>query len=166
MKVISIIQPWATLIAMGEKKFETRSWSTKYRGELAIHSSKKIDKSICRQDPFYSVLAKHGYDESNLPTGVILATCQLSNCFKVFADKGTSAALEAGRMVRIVEGDEYEFGDYSQGRYAWELRDVNALVEPIPAKGQLSLWEHPLTETTEMEGLSLEQVSNLLPKEE
>jgi hypothetical protein len=47
MKVISIIQPWATLIAIGEKKFETRSWSTKYRGELAIHASKKIDKAAC-----------------------------------------------------------------------------------------------------------------------
>lgn len=146
MKVISIIQPWATLIAMGEKKFETRSWSTKYRGELAIHSSKKVNKEACRLEPIRSVLAKHGYDESNLPTGVILATCQLSNCFKVFADKGTSAALEVGRMVRIVEGDEYQFGDYSEGRFAWELRDVNALYEPIPAKGKLNLWEHPLTE--------------------
>lgn len=43
MKVISIIQPWATLIALGEKKFETRSWKTKYHGELAIHAIKKID---------------------------------------------------------------------------------------------------------------------------
>ncbi|KIV56204.1 ASCH domain-containing protein [Aneurinibacillus migulanus] len=143
MKVISIIQPWATLIALGEKKFETRSWSTKYRGELAIHSSKKIDKSICRQEPFRSVLAKHGYTESNLPIGVILATCQLVDCFKVTRDFGESANL-AGRYPVI--GNEYRFGDYSEGRFAWELLNIQKLDEPIPAKGKLNLWEHPLTE--------------------
>lgn len=44
MKTISIIQPWATLIMLGEKKYETRSWQREHRGELLIHSSKKIDK--------------------------------------------------------------------------------------------------------------------------
>jgi hypothetical protein len=46
MKAITIIQPWATLIALGEKKFETRSWTTKYRGPLAIHAGMKWGKWI------------------------------------------------------------------------------------------------------------------------
>ena len=56
MKVISIIQPWATLIMLGEKKFETRSWERDYRGELGIHASKKMNRfirSICNQEPFH-----------------------------------------------------------------------------------------------------------------
>ena len=46
MKVLSIIEPWATLIKEKKKVIETRSWKTSYRGELYIHASnKKINKS-------------------------------------------------------------------------------------------------------------------------
>lgn len=145
MKVISVIQPWATLIALGEKVFETRSWATKHRGELAIHSSKKVDKETCRQEPFRSILAKHGYTEKNLPVGMILATCQLVDCFKVVEDEGVQARLDT---EYIVMGNEYEFGDYEEGRFAWQLDNVQALAEPIPAKGQLNLWNYAI----EMEG--------------
>lgn len=138
MKVITIRQPWATLIALGEKKFETRSWRTKYRGKLGIHAGKNIDKAACRQEPIRSVLAKHGYTDKNLPTGVILATCKLSNCIKVANELVMTAYFNNG------EDNEYYFGDYSEGRYAWELQDVQALENPIYAKGQLSLWEYPL----------------------
>lgn len=40
MKALSLTQPWATLVAIGAKKIETRSWSTSYRGPVAIHASK------------------------------------------------------------------------------------------------------------------------------
>jgi hypothetical protein len=143
VKVISIIQPWATLIALGEKKFETRSWSTKYRGELAIHSSKKIDKDACSHVRIRSTLAKHGYTELNLPTGVIIATCTLADCFQVTQDFGAFAELDSGYLI---EESEYWFGDYSKGRFAWELLGVHALDEYIPAKGKLNLWEYPLAE--------------------
>ena len=46
MKVITLIQPWATLIMLQEKKIETRSWSTNIRGEIAIHAGKKVDKRM------------------------------------------------------------------------------------------------------------------------
>jgi len=41
MKVLSIIEPWATLIKEKKKYIETRTWKTSYRGELYIHVSKK-----------------------------------------------------------------------------------------------------------------------------
>lgn len=44
MKAITIRQPWASLIALGEKKIETRSWQTKYRGPILIHAGKSVDK--------------------------------------------------------------------------------------------------------------------------
>jgi len=40
MKAISVRQPWANMIASGKKTIETRTWSTRYRGRLAICSSK------------------------------------------------------------------------------------------------------------------------------
>ncbi|KIL35147.1 2-oxoglutarate dehydrogenase E1 [Cohnella kolymensis] len=148
MKVITVIQPWATLIAIGEKKFETRSWATKYRGVLAIHAGKKIDKAACRREPIRSVLANHGYDETNLPTGVILALGCLHECWPVMYDLSDPAWIGFERVERdeqavsvsAVRGNEYHFGDYSPGRFAWELSAVTRLSKPIPAKGQLSLW--------------------------
>jgi hypothetical protein len=41
LKAISVKQPWANLIASGEKTIETRLWETKYRGPLLIVSSKQ-----------------------------------------------------------------------------------------------------------------------------
>jgi activating signal cointegrator 1 len=146
MKVISIIQPWATLIVLGEKKFETRSWATKHRGELAIHAGKKIDKEACRREPIRSALAKQGYDEKNLPTGVILATCKLSNCHEIHIDHSGDAVLLAPNGAPeywIGAGsNEFSFGFYDFGRFAWRMTDMKRLTVPIPAKGQLGLWNY------------------------
>ena len=49
MKVLTIKQPWATLIMQGDKRFEFRSWQTKYRGELLIHAGKGIDKEAVKR---------------------------------------------------------------------------------------------------------------------
>jgi hypothetical protein len=140
LKVISIIQPWATLIALGEKQFETRSWATKYRGELAVHATKKPNKKICGYEPFRSVLGKHGYTEHNLSTGVILATCKLANCVQVVDNQDTWAILANGAEI---EGNEYRFGNFSEGRFAWQLSHVNQLEHYVAAKGKLGLWEYP-----------------------
>lgn len=143
MKAITIHQPWATLIALGEKRFETRSWATKHRGELAIHASKHILREACEREPFRSVLARHGYTANNLPTGAVVAVTELKECFKVHHDElGGVIALESEtRKTHFNTLDkEFAFGWYESGRYAWELRVVQRLPEPIPAKGQQGLW--------------------------
>jgi activating signal cointegrator 1 len=141
MKVISIMQPWATLIALGEKKFETRSWATKYRGELAIHASKKIDRQSCKTREIAQTLNKHGIVLTNdLPTGAIIAVCEIKECHKVTMEELCWASVDGGE---IIKGNEFIFGDYSVGRFAWELSDVKMLRNPILAKGQLGLWNYP-----------------------
>jgi hypothetical protein len=42
---LSIQQPWAWLIVNGHKDIENRSWATKFRGPVAIHAGKKLDRS-------------------------------------------------------------------------------------------------------------------------
>lgn len=72
MKAISLWQPWATLVAIDAKRFETRSWKTNYRGLLAIHAAKKfelVQKEYCLQDPFFAVLKANGLSVDNLPLG-------------------------------------------------------------------------------------------------
>lgn len=138
MKTITLHQPWASLIAYGHKRFETRGWRTHYRGPIAIHAGKQIDRQavlmIARDYP--SIWR----EISPLPTGVILATAELVECWEITENR--SLRLEG--IMRAVPLSEEYFGDYSPGRYAWELADVRQLTEPIPAKGQLSLWEYPL----------------------
>jgi hypothetical protein len=145
MKAITIHQPWASLIAIGEKRFETRGWATSYRGPLAIHAAKYIDREACEREPIKSALAEHGYTAYNLPTGAVVATGLLRHCYGVGGeDRLNGTAVFFGtpmpNAITKVFGNEYCFGDYTPGRYAWELTDVQQLAEPIPANGRQRLW--------------------------
>lgn len=136
-----MIQPWASLFVLREAKFETRSWRTNYRGPLAIHTSKKIDKAVCDHVAIQALLGKHGYTKDNLPTGMIIAVCQLEKCLKVIENNKTWAVLEDGQ---IVSGNDYFLGDFEVGGYAWQVKEMQLLDKLIPAKGKLGLWEHVL----------------------
>ncbi|BBI34492.1 ASCH domain-containing protein [Cohnella abietis] len=143
MKAITIHQPWATLIALGEKKYETRSWATKHRGPLAIHAGMKIDREACERESIKSTLAKHGYTADNLPTGAIVAITNLRECYKVHRDILAGLVLlhaESTRTYLETLSNEYHFGDYGVGRFAWRMKDVRRLIDPVPAKGQQGLW--------------------------
>jgi hypothetical protein len=139
MKALTIIQPWASLIVLGEKRIETRSWRTKYRGPILIHAGKSVDHDICKTNPFSAALVDHGIIfKQDMPIGSIIAKCNLIDCLRITHEDGIEAQLENDF---IVEANEYCFGDYSPGRFAWILDNVEPLKEPIPAKGKLSLWE-------------------------
>lgn len=143
MKSITIIQPWATLIALNEKKFETRSWPTKHRRPLAIHAGKKIDKEACEVQEIKAALARNGYTVDNLPTGAVVAISELKDCFRIRRDVlGGVIALESDTRKTYFNtlDKEYSFGWFDQGRYAWELADIKQLLAPIPAKGQKRIW--------------------------
>ena len=49
MKCLSLKQPYADLLALGEKTIELRKWNTKFRGEFLIHASKNIDIEACER---------------------------------------------------------------------------------------------------------------------
>lgn len=135
MKVISVIQPWAQLLALGEKRYETRHWQTFYRGPIAIHASRQTDEALymCRMPSYWRLLEKHGIAHtSELGWGAIIATATLIACHPTSYD-----------FWKTLHGNEQEvmLGDFSGGRYAWELRDVRLLPEPIPARGKPGLWD-------------------------
>jgi len=140
MRAITIRQPWATLIALGEKRFETRSRRTHIRGPLAIHAGKNVDREACEREPIKSTLAKHGYTAENLPTGAIIATCNLSDCLAMGAVDGDRISLAGNRVGYLdIESNEYHFGWYERGRFANELTNVKR-INPIPVKGQQGFW--------------------------
>ncbi len=124
MKVLTIKQPWATLIMEGYKRFEFRSWKTKYRGDLLIHAGKGVDKEAMRR------LAK--YIPEDMPTGKILGKVTLIDCIKC-DEKFKEVCLKENK-------DVYAKSTFVE-RYAWQLVNVKVFDEPIEAKGKLSLWE-------------------------
>ncbi len=148
MKAITIHQPWATLIEIGVKRFETRGWITKYRGQIAIHAAKKVDREACEREPIKSILAKHGYTADNLVTGAVVATTELRECFLVKRDVlGGVVMLESerGKTHFNTSSNQFHFGDFTDGRYAWELANIKQLPQPVPAKGQQGLWNWEVT---------------------
>lgn len=143
MKCISLWQPWATLMAIGAKKIETRSWETLYRGPLAIHAAKKWDRELlamCRTEPFRSVLLKAALEadgvashaDQALSFGAIVCVVNLDDCRRVHDG-----------WVPDVSDNEIAFGDYTPGRFAWITSGVRRLDKPIPFRGAQGLFEVP-----------------------
>jgi hypothetical protein len=140
MKALTLWQPWASLIAQGEKKVETRSWCTKYRGDLAIHASAKAPPKWLGASRFSAAFRNELADvlmvrtdrvdlrTRALPLGAILCIVRL-------------AAIEPTEQVAgILCQRELIFGNYEEGRYAWFLELVSTFETPIPAKGNRMLW--------------------------
>jgi len=128
VRVLSLTEPWATLIYCGKKRIETRSWKTAYRGELYIHaSSTKIPKTCSRE-----VLEL--IEGVPLHYGHIICKCQLVDCIYM-----TEEFVEDMKKNHPIE---YLCGDYQVGRYAWVLEDIEMLFEEIFAKGHLGVWNY------------------------
>ena len=146
MKAITILEPWASLIAYGHKQIETRSWSTKYRGQIAIHAGQETKRAFYSL-PIINALGISCVSEHwlNIRLGSVIAIADLLDCLKVRGtasliignDKSVAAILENNMRVM---GNELAFGDYTHGRYAWILANVRR-IEPVPAKGRQRLWE-------------------------
>lgn len=133
MKVLSLLQPWASLVVMGHKKIETRRWSTKYRGELLIHASMgKAGGLLAKEPPF----TKYITDFNSLPFGAIIGKVILEDIVPVDHLTISTAAINQLAL------EEKAFGDYTAGRYAWILTDAIAFTTAITASGKLHLWDY------------------------
>ncbi len=160
MKAITIWQPWASLLACGGKRFETRSWATSYRGPIAIHAAKKSVFHVLDliPSPVLAEMTKRiraGWKD--LPTGAVIATAELVNVWHIVhrpgrnVDKAKYIPVGAESMTTDKHdpafGDyfvpsemELAFGDWTPGRYAWEIANVK-MITPVSIKGRQGLWE-------------------------
>lgn len=126
MKVLTIKEPFATLIKDKVKIYETRSWKTNYRGEIYIHAGISLSKAV-------NVEIAKKYLKSNINPGYILCKCELVDCI-----------LMTKEFIDYIykETKEYDYGRYEEGRYAWQLKVLEVLPEPIKAKGKLGIWNY------------------------
>ena len=162
-KAITLYQPYASLVSIGAKKMETRSWKTNYRGPLAIHAAKsKKYLDLGWKEPFFTALTslqkvnEQGRVCLSWWLGYVVAVCELVDCCEVVEESPNYYHLESGNNPRnyvcLLKRDllyhkadkEVYFGDYALGRYAWILENVKPLEKPVQAKGQQRLWNWEL----------------------
>ena len=125
MKVITIKQPFASLIAEGIKEYEFRTWKTKYRGPLLIHAGKGIDKEAMNKFACYNL---------DYPQGCIIAKVELTDCIKI-GDKERKMLEKKNPLVysNIIKKTDWN-------GYGFKIENVKK-INPIEINGKLSLWD-------------------------
>lgn len=160
---LSLTQPWAQLVAIGQKRVETRSWNTSYRGLIAIQAALKmpleavatLESAACR-DVLDAEIRRAIRDLGGIYRGSVVAVARLVTVLPIVGDRlpDGERCVQANRgVVRVCEpspcghalervGARHEaaFGDYRAGRFAWLLDDIRRLDSPVPVKGRQGLW--------------------------
>ena len=108
MKVLTLKQPWASLVANGYKVYEFRSWKTKYRGEILIHAGCGVDKEWLDKVKDYGI---------DFPKKKILCRVVLEDCIEIDD--------EFNQMVKTLDSNVYSHKDRTG--YAWKLGKVTKL---------------------------------------
>lgn len=130
MKVLSLTEPYATLIKENIKKIETRSWKTNYRGEIYIHASiTSVSKDVKNNSKLMNLV-----NNINLNFGNIICKCNLVDC--IYMDEDFVEKIKQDNPI------DYICGEYKVGRYAWILEDIEPLKEVIPSRGELGIWNY------------------------
>ena len=124
MKVLTIKQPWASLIIDGYKKYEFRSWKTNYRGKILIHAGLNIEKKVLERFNEY-----HLYYEK----GAIIGEATLVDC--ILVDEKFNEELRNINPLVYAKSNHVE-------TYAWKLENIKKYDTPIFIKGKLGLWNY------------------------
>ena len=127
LKVLTLRQPWATLVAEGIKRYEFRSWKTKYRGKVLIHAGTGIDKEDMKK-----------YKNMNLefPYRKILAVVEIEDCLE----------LDEELNNKIISENNIAYGNKVRTGYAWKLNNIKKISYDKEVNGQLGLWNYDLEE--------------------
>lgn len=119
MKVLSVKEPWASLIVYGVKDIENRSWNTKLRGRILIHASKtSLGWNSLNNDQMEAFRKSDKFSVVTMYQGAIIGSVEIVDCVKnnssIWADKGC---------------------------YNWILKNPVLFKEPIgEVSGKLGLW--------------------------
>ena len=127
LKVLTLRQPWATLVAEGIKKYEFRSWKTNYRGKVLIHAGASIDKEDMKK-----------FENMNLefPLRRIVAIVQIEDCLE----------LNEKLNKQIINEKNIAYGNKVRTGYVWKLSNIKKINYNKEIKGQLGLWNIEIKE--------------------
>jgi len=128
MKALTISQPFASLIANGEKFVENRTWPTNYRGPIAIHAGKGTQ-----------YMSRAEMQSEGMPCGQVVATARLLACMPLESMRGVSRTQTIQRTALTI-GEVIDH-EHTEGPWCWILTNVVKLDEPIDATGAQGLWD-------------------------
>ena len=123
MKVLTLKQPWATLVAEGIKKYEFRSWKTNYRGKILIHAGAKVDKEAMKKFAGLNL---------TFPSKKILAEVEIVDC--LFLDDELNK--------KIISENNIAYGNKKREGYAWMLDNIKKINYEKEINGKLGLWNY------------------------
>lgn len=121
LKVLTLRQPWATLVAEGIKRYEFRSWKTNYRGKVLIHAGTGIDKEDMKK---YKDL------DLEFPSRRIIAIVEIEDCLE----------LDEKLNKKIIAEKNIAYGNKVRTGYAWKLKNIKKINYDKEINGQLGLW--------------------------
>ena len=135
MKALSLWQPWAQLVALGVKRYETRSWSTQHRGPLLVHAARRRPPMDMNPElaELFGELALRGWPREALPRGAIVGLVLV---------KAVHRTEDLEPLLSRVGVHELARGNFAPGRYAWELERVAAF-QPVHMRGFQGLFDVP-----------------------
>lgn len=178
MKVLTVRQPWATLIVTGTKTIETRPFGTSYRGPVAILAGATVksmqvgDWNVEKDGPGQALLRGPAGWPYRLPFGALLGVVDLVDVAPIVpgwdcprGERHVAVRSGDSPSLHLCDGsgpegwqavsDQLPLGDFAPGRNAWLLEDPRRLRSPIPAKGTLGLRDlDPALEALVLGGLA------------
>lgn len=123
MKVLTVKQPWASLIVNKYKIYEFRSWKTNFRGKILIHAGLATDKKYINLCKSYNL---------EFINGAIIGEAEIVDC--ILVDEIFNKYLN--KLNNLVYHHDYI------GLYAWKLDNIKMYDKPIFIKGKLGLWNY------------------------
>ena len=126
MKVLTIKQPWASLIVDGYKKYEFRSWKTNYRGKILIHAGMGLENDMALKFKNYNL---------EYLKGAIIGEAEIVDC--ILVDEKFNEELRKINPIVYGRSNHVE-------TYAWKLENIKKYSEPIYIKGKLGLWNYEM----------------------
>jgi hypothetical protein len=122
MKGLTICQPYAHLVEIGDKPIENRTWPTDYRGPLVIHAGKSKD--------WMDDADGYGLAEAGLAFGAVVCIVDMVECLKL-------------KTLWPAKYRHLEANEHANGPYCHIYENVRRLADPIPWRGAQGLWDVP-----------------------
>jgi hypothetical protein len=141
-QAITLTEPWASLVVLLLKRYETRGWPTRFRKTLFVHAAKGMPRyareAVCTSPFLEDLTAAFHVDTASqvlevldARRGHIIGQCEIRGCHRSEDVRGTLSDRECA------------YGDYSDDRYAFAIERAVAFDSFIPCRGMLGIWTVP-----------------------
>lgn len=133
MKAITLHQPYASALASGLTRYDTRSWKIQYRGAIAIHAGKKPvdgEEFTTLTQRINTLCPRRFMSAASLPFGSVIAVAEIRDCIEITDD-----------LIAGIDPVERILGDWQSGRHAWLITNMRRFEQPLEHRGLPGLWD-------------------------